>query len=121
MIPITDPSVELEESIPHQYPLKEQTPIHSRQISQASLPQSIQLFQPSQEHFQVQQSTGFETSFPITFLLWVKSAEGLPDVREGPGNPGPPLPQIVVRSPLLDEPLTCRGGERRSGFFRSHN
>lgn len=54
----------------------------------------------------------FETSFPVSFIMWVKFAEGLPDVREGSGLPVPPLPQITIRSALLEEPITCRVAER---------
>ena len=56
--------------------------------------------------------SGFETSFPISFLMWVKEVTGLPDVREGHSIPGPPLPMLSVRSPLLEEAITCRVSER---------
>ena len=72
---------------------------------------TVQLFK-DMEQLPSARSVDFETSFPISFLLWVKFAEGLPDVREGPGIPGPPLPLLTIRSPLLDEPVTCRVGER---------
>lgn len=66
------------------------------------------------------QSHSIETSFPISFLLWVKFAESIPDVREGPGQPTQPLPEIRVRSPLLEEQISCRVGERSNNPQFNH-
>ena len=87
------------------------------QINNEIPPQTVQLLRdmdqiPTGNTGKSLTGTSFETSFPVSFILWVKFAEGLPDVREGAGLPVPPLPQVTIRSALLEEAITCRVAER---------
>ena len=59
-------------------------------------------------------SSGFQASFPISFLLVVKGAHGLPHIRENHySTPTSPLVHLSIRSCVLDEgQITIRTSER---------
>ena len=61
-----------------------------------------------------QKSSGFQASFPISFLLVVKGAHGLPHIRENHfSTPTSPLVHLSIRSCVLDEgQITIRTSER---------
>lgn len=65
-----------------------------------------------------QKSSGFQASFPISFLLVVKGAHGLPHIRENHfSTPTSPLVHLSIRSCVLDEgQITIRTSERLFSF-----
>ena len=51
-----------------------------------------------------QKSSGFQASFPISFLLVVKGAHGLPHIHENHfSTPTSPLVHLSIRSCVLEE------------------
>lgn len=109
---------EIESSVDHVTRQEMTDPITQSKVQGSSV-EFVNVVQPTVDISRNQgrpyhKSSGFQASFPISFLLVVKGAHGLPHIRENHfATPTSPLVHLSIRSCVLDEgQITIRTSER---------